>query len=204
MGEEQAVNTNQEPNKKGLVQSGFGGISSWFGSLLGKRKPAQPTTGIETKIPQKSDTTATEDSVAQDIQSFKSFVGKLSTQVSKSVGPSVSKSKAGVSSFGQVIDKNFLKKLVRAFLIIFFLMLVTFIGIKLFRELGKNGGNGGIGDGASPTPVQYQPYKPSVYADDPETLKLEEDINVLERELSGTNLRETLLNPPSLDFEVSF
>jgi hypothetical protein len=35
-------------------------------------------------------------------------------------------------------------------------------------------------------------------------LQLEEDIDVLEREISGSAIKESLLNPPSLDFNVEF
>jgi hypothetical protein len=55
-----------------------------------------------------------------------------------------------------------------------------------------------------PTIPPFQRFKPSIYADDPVILKLQEDISVLDRELSNTQIKETILEPPSLDFNVTF
>jgi hypothetical protein len=56
----------------------------------------------------------------------------------------------------------------------------------------------------TPTTAPYQPYNPSVYAEDELVLQLEEDIKVLDRELSIVQLKETILTPPVLDFNVNF
>jgi len=104
----------------------------------------------------------------------------------------------------QLVDKSFLKKLVRAFLILVFLIILTFIAFRLFRTLQEDDGVVVRPPGISPSPIPYQPYKPSIYAGDPEVLQLEEDINILEAELTNTNIREEQLFPPSLDFNVKF
>jgi len=57
---------------------------------------------------------------------------------------------------------------------------------------------------ATPTPLAYKPYKPSVYAQDEDMLKIQEDLGILKHEISGTNIRVGVLDPPGLDFEVSF
>ncbi len=207
MVEQQNPNSNQTQTvkkDKGLVSKIFAGVSLWIGSLLGK-KPVQSqneSTQTASAVPQQQ---VSEDSVAQDIQDFKKFLGKVSGKVSSSVSPTIAKGRvSAASSVGQIVDTGFLKKIVRIFLIVFFLMIVIYIGIRLFSELNKNGGDGISPEGITSTPIPYQPYKPSVYAEDPTTLRLEEEINVIERELSSVNLRESLLTPPSLDFEVSF
>lgn len=57
-----------------------------------------------------------------------------------------------------------------------------------------------------PTPSYspYQKYKPSIYAEDPNFKNLEEDIAVLETEISNTSLEDKALLPPTLDFDVVF
>ena len=161
-------------------------------------QPQEEQEGVQNEIPQGVD------SVAQDIKKAKGFLGGLSSKLSKTVSPVLNKGATGAASVGTLIDKSFLKKLIRIFFIIFFLMIVLFIAALLFREVSKNETDGITDGGSTPTPIQYQPFNPSIYAEDPEILKLEEDINVLDRELSGTSLRETSLNPPLLDFNVSF
>jgi len=55
-----------------------------------------------------------------------------------------------------------------------------------------------------PSIPPFQRFQPSIYADDPVILKLQEDVNVLDRELSNTQIKETILEPPTLDFNVTF
>src|SRR3989344_8892019 len=205
MVEQQNSNSNQTQTvkkNKGFVSKIFAGVNLWVGSLLGKKQQVQSgsvSSESGSPVPQQQ---VSEDSVAQDIQEFKNFLGKVSGKVSRSVSPTITKSKASASStVGQIVDTGFLKKIVRVFLIVFFLMIVVYIGFRLFSELKENDGDGISPEGITSTPIPYQPYKPSVYAEDPTTLRLEEEINVIERELSSANLRESLLTPPSLDFE---
>jgi hypothetical protein len=56
----------------------------------------------------------------------------------------------------------------------------------------------------SPTPIEQEQTKPSIYANDADILKLQEDINVLDREVVGTQLKEPTLNAPNLDFNITF
>lgn len=55
-----------------------------------------------------------------------------------------------------------------------------------------------------PTTQPFRPFRPSVYADDPDILQLEEDMNVLNIELSAVPLPESILIPPTLDFNIRF
>jgi hypothetical protein len=56
----------------------------------------------------------------------------------------------------------------------------------------------------TPTYSPYQKFKPSIYADDPQVTKLEEALNVLDREMKTTPLTEGTLTPPVLDFKIDF
>ena len=109
----------------------------------------------------------------------------------------------GLFSIGGSIDKSLLKKLIWAFFVIAFLLILVFVGITLFRRLNGNG-NGGSLSNLSPSPGAYHPHKPSVWADDKEVLSIEEDLSVLEKEISRANVREVIPKLPSLDFNVSF
>jgi len=45
---------------------------------------------------------------------------------------------------------------------------------------------------------------PSAYATDPDILNLEQEISVLDKEINEVDLKESLLQPPSLDFDIDF
>ena len=106
---------------------------------------------------------------------------------------------------GGIIGKFSLKSLGITLGILVFLSLALLAFSKL-PDLLKKAGEGQEQGTAEPTPTPagYQLYKPSVYAGDPEILKLEEEINIFDREVSGTVLKETTLNPPTLDFNIDF
>ncbi len=152
-----------------------------------------------------------EDSVATDIKKFKKIAKGVFSNVSTNVAPYAAKGAMGSSKAlkkaGELVDQNFLKKLVRLFLILLFLAILVFVVINLFKSGGNgNGKDGGNGSEPTPTPTPaaFIPNKPSVYADDPEIKKFMEDIVILEQEISGTNIREPVPYPPTLDFDISF
>ena len=190
-----------QPNKTS------GGILSWFRALLGK--PAQPIKSQTKSSKSEPEIPPEEDSIVQDIESLKSFV--------KTVGHTVSTQKVEprkVASLPKppqipagITKKSPLKNLIRVLLVVFFLLILTFIGIRIVQLL-SNGGNDDttvqLPNNVIPSPVPYIPHNPSVYAEDVEVLKLEEDILVLERELSNTNIKEDRLYPPTLDYNVRF
>ncbi|OGM14513.1 hypothetical protein A3A76_05940 [Candidatus Woesebacteria bacterium RIFCSPLOWO2_01_FULL_39_23] len=87
-----------------------------------------------------------------------------------------------------------------------FLILLIIIGLGVYAKFFME--KAGVEDISTlpPTPTYspYQKYKPSIYADDPVVLKLEEDFNVLEAEMLTTPLTEGTLTLPVLDFEINF
>ncbi len=56
----------------------------------------------------------------------------------------------------------------------------------------------------APTYSPFQKYKPSIYAQDANFIKIDEGISVLENEIKNTPLEEQTLLPPSLDFNIEF
>ena len=185
-----------------------GGITDWFMALLGKPKvqvqsQAKADEGKHEVLPEMQ-----EDSIVQDIEGLKSFVKNVGYVTKQKVPTGKGLGLAGTTqTSGGMANKPILKNLIRIFLIVFFLFLLTFIGFRIIKLLQvKENGDTTVQptNNAVPTPALYIPRNPSVYADDPEVLKLEEDILVLERELSNTNIKEDRLYPPTLDYNVRF
>ncbi len=110
---------------------------------------------------------------------------------------------AAINTSASVADKPFYKKIIKLFFVVFFVLILIYVGATLFNILRRRGVTQ-VTDDPTPTPIPYEPTKPSVYADDAAVLKLEEDIDVLEKELARIGLRENDLIPPKLDFEVTF
>jgi len=54
------------------------------------------------------------------------------------------------------------------------------------------------------TPPPLEARNPSKYAEDESVLELEQKIRDLDKQITDTNVRESTLNPPSLNFEVGF
>lgn len=83
-------------------------------------------------------------------------------------------------------------------------------GIFFFVNRGEssnpnnNDNNNDTTQSPSPTPFEINTTQPSIYSQDDVILQLEEDISALDGELSTTVLRESTLNPPILDFNISF
>jgi len=101
--------------------------------------------------------------------------------------------------------KGLPKALVGAVIAVVALLIISSLASKFVSKV-REGGKEGEGEEAvpTPTPVGYQRYKPSVYAGDPEILKLEEDVNVLDREVSSAILKDDTLKPPTVDFDINF
>ncbi len=203
--------------KESIFSKIVGGFSWWIGSLTG-RPQARKT------IPRASETTPKnepnpDDPVSQDVEALKKLVGKFSSNVSSKVGPQVTKAMENTSAATSNLiqkssaNKGSIKNFLKIFFIVFIAFVLIFAAVKFFksRKAGSSDGNkpsitptqqpeGTI----TPTPVVFVPNKPSLYADDPVILKFEQDIDVLTREIVGTNIKETQLNTPTLDYNISF
>ena len=185
----------------------FQNIEDWVGMLFGRPRKVRvgvvdPKTGqVATEPPpQEVDDMNPGDSVAEDLKKFKGFTGKI-------LGSAKSKT-AEVANSDKVkkglIGSGLLSKLIKFFILIIILLVLAFFGMYIFRSFKGEDGNGNIFVRPSPTPVTFTPAEQSVYANDTEILRLEEDIKVLENELSQTNIRESAFTAPTLDFNISF
>jgi hypothetical protein len=170
---------------------------------------------IKTGLPRKGINTVGNDQIATDIAKAKQVGQKVVGKVKEAISPVVDQNKNVISknqgSFIQSVtlptkemfDKPHIKKILRITLMIILLLLLLNI-VSLLVKTARQNGELAIPGLPTPTVVPYQPYNPSVYAEDELVLQLEEDIKVLDRELSIASLKETILTPPELDFDVNF
>ena len=211
----------KDSSKKNILAKLAGGLVWWISGLTGKVKtttstPAnsqgnQQVSTENTKgeqVPTQEVVVEEEDSVAQDVKKIKSFFSRSTENIKDKISPATSKMATQTSqAVGQTAKRVGLLSLLKVATLILVIVLLVVLGLKLFSFVRNGDGNGGSGSGESTptqTPVSYQPYVQSIYAKDPGILKLEEDINVLSRELSTAVIRETRLSPPLLDFNVGF
>lgn len=172
-------------------------FASWINSLLGRSKmdvkkmeEAVNKAPSQEKGPQSE--YKGEDSVAADFFKFKEFLSALFSKVGQKVPKTTSKSLR--------IPSGILKFLI--FLLIVIVLIL--VAVNLFKKAKENGGETPFFSQETPTPGTFNPIKPSVYTDDPEVLELEEEINVIEKELTAVNIKEERLGIPLLDFKVDF
>ena len=147
---------------KSQTENKIGGLTGWIRALMGK-----PVAPVRSDQQDKSFQAVPEDdSVKQDIQKFKAFVSKSLEKVSTSSGPLTAKGLATGSTLTTSVkgafENKFIKRLVRSFLIFVFLMILVFIGVKLFRLLQEGGEAIEPKFEPTPTPASYEPYKPSI------------------------------------------
>lgn len=208
----QAAQNQVNAPTESVVSKIIGGFMWWIGSLTGKPQAPKKQTAAK---PAPTAAPAPDDPVSQDLQALKKFVGKIKQDVSKNVAPVVSKGVASTevtaASMVNKVDKGALKKVLKIVVILLVVLIIIFAGVMMFKNLklpaGLSGGNSPTPSSAAtptPTPIVFVPPQKSIYADDPAILKLEQELNVLTREVSGTNIRENTLNPPTLDFNISF
>jgi len=229
----QQAQPNEAKKTESIGSKVSGGLSWWIGSLMGKptagkapsipqqapnrvaqTQPSQAVPAPVTTEKPQNPAPGGEDSISQDVQALRKLVGGFSSKITSKVTPVVKEGISGTSraadSFGKKVGPKFMTKILRIFFVIIFVVIIAFVASKLFSGQGGNGG--GLGNStptqfqseATPTSVFYNPPKASIYASDESILKLEEDINVISREVESTVLKETQLVPPTLDFNVNF
>ncbi len=201
--------------QESIISKIIGGFTWWIGSLTGKPQVKKPSPAA---VPSVKPEPNPDDPVAQDVEALKKLVGKFSTNVSSKVGPKLEKTvestKNATSNLVQksADNKGQLKNILKIFFIVFIILILGFVIIKFIKS-GKGSSltnkpsvtpSPAVGGTGTPTPIVFIPNKPSLYVDDPVVLKLEKDIDVLTREIAGTNIKETQLNTPALDYNISF
>lgn len=138
-----------------------------------------------------------ENQISEDLKMVKGFKDKVFGKVKPPEGSGIPK------DLGKLSDPNLLKKVLRVAVIVILLIALLFIVSRAIKMIGNNGSDLSV-IVPTPTVAQYRPTNPSIYADDPEVLKIEEDIKILDRELSTAVLPEPLLVLPILDFDIDF
>jgi hypothetical protein len=197
----------QRQENGGNVFSKMGNkMQGWFNLFMGRPRYKKPAIQGSTEIKaERKKISPEEDSVTKDFKKVTDLFGKVFGKATQKIQPNAQKSAAGALQVTTKVAGNRLFfKVVRLFIIIFFLMILVFIGTKMYSILTENGEDGAKTVYTSPTPVPYKPSKPSVYAEDEFILELEEKLGVLEREIAGISIRETTLTPPILDYKINF
>lgn len=174
-----------------------------------KKMPDQSV--VSQGLPKKGGDVGAGDQITEDIKKFKLAKDKFSANIKKTIAPAISEkmpvvhtAKQSVSSVtSKLFDPELLKRLFKILVLILLLFGLFYIGSQIFTAVVRDTEET---DDVIPIPSigQFRPYRPSVYAEDELILKLDEDVKVLDRELSTTQLKETILNPPTLDFDINF
>lgn len=201
------------------------GIADWFQSLMGKsgkekrllkdlERQMNNSRGFISANNESGEAAGqeTEDSVKKELLSFKKFMEKTVGGISKKVEPIAATTQQAAAkkntSVSSKLPKSTFPKVIKILVIALLVIILIFVLLSIFRMAGQQGGGDSgkpdVTNKATPTPIVYQPYRPSVYAEDPEIASLELDITVLENELFRSSIREDRLSPPRLDFEVNF
>lgn len=151
-----------------------------------------------------------EDSVRQDIARLKKIVGKIGGGINQKVSPVIKKGgvdagKKSAETVSKIVNTGAMKKIITTFFVIVLIMVLIFIGMNFFKKTpGEEITDELTSSESTPTSPPFVSYKPSVYADDLEIIKLDEEISTLESEFASSDIKETSLNIPNLDFDVSF
>jgi hypothetical protein len=147
-----------------------------------------------------------EDSVAADLNKAKSVVNTIKSKLVKTATPVINKAPLIKEQVATVKpSKKKLKIIIGVILLALVLLMMAKVTTTLrnVQEETPPVQEEVVVDSV-PTIPPFLSSDPSIYANDPEILKLEEDINVLKNEMSTTPLRESSLLPPALEFRINF
>jgi len=162
---------------------------------------------VKTGLPRKDINAGNNDQIMSDLTKAKEVGKKVVGKVKETITPMVNQNKNLIQTITtparNMFDNPLIKKIVRISVIVILLLVFLYI-ISLLVKTARQNGEVAVPGLPTPTVAQYLPYNPSVYAEDELVLQLEEDIKVLDRELSTVQLKETILTPPTLDFNVNF
>ena len=152
-----------------------------------------------------------EDQLASDLKEAKGFADKIFGKISSLSSPITSKGAPKIKEIGgsakNLLGGGFIKKIAKVAgvaLVIILLLLIALQIVERVRDMGMGEENGIVTTTPSISPGPYIPLNPSVYAEDELVLEIEDDLRVIDREMSTTGLPETTLTPPVLDFDINF
>ena len=170
-------------------------------------KPSTHQDLVKTGLPRKGVEQLKDDQIASDLARAKEAGLKIVGKVKETVNPVISQNKQNIQTTlapAKGIFANFpFKKIARIVAVVLLLLVLLYI-VSLFVKTIRQNGEVAVSGIPTPTVAPYIPYNPSVYAEDELVLQLEEDIKVLDRELATAQLKETILTPPVLDFNINF
>ena len=156
-------------------------------------KPSTHQDLVKTGLPRKGVEQLKDDQITSDLARAKEAGLKI---VGQTIQTTLAPAKGILANFP-------IKKIARIVAVVILLLVLLYI-VSLFVKTIRQNGEVAISGIPTPTVAPYIPYNPSVYAEDELVLQLEEDIKVLDRELATAQLKETILTPPVLDFNINF
>jgi len=183
------------------------------GQVTYQGNPTSPeaSLGAQPHVDNSTKNVSPDDPLHQDLAKASSLIKTISAKLPKVALPIVPKTETPqdpqISQVSEIIKPNKVKKLIPLIIglvILLVLVLVGFFAYSYIAKLRAPKENPIVVTNPSPTPIEQEQTQPSIYANDPDILKLQEDINVLDREVVGAQLRESTLNAPVLDFNISF
>lgn len=173
--------------------------------MAGKQIPHEDF--VSKGLPKKGEDQIQDDQIGTDIQKVKEVKDQLWGRVSSSVNPVISKQGKKIegitASVQGLANEDLLKKLLRVVIIALLFIALLYIGSLIFKTATQNGENGQVVIPA-PSVAPFNPFNPSIYAEDEGVLQFEEDLKILDRELSTSQLKEIILTPPFLNFDIDF
>lgn len=146
-----------------------------------------------------------EDSVLKDIDNVKGFLNKIKGRVISTTAP-VAKKVPKVTARAQKIKTKGKKMKIGIGVVVLsvFLLLISRLTSSINKPTDSVVVKPPEFEVNIPTIPPFRSSNPSIYANDLDVLKIEEDINVLENEMLTTPLRESTLLPPNLEFKINF
>lgn len=104
--------------------------------------------------------------------------------------------------------KGLVPKLVKMLLVVFVvigaLFFINLFAPKAIQIIKENNPLSSPTPEPTPTAVPVVNYPPSKYANDPEVLQIEDQLELLENGLNAVEFTNDTLRPPLLDWEISF
>lgn len=154
------------------------------------------------------------DSVAEDINKFKSSLEKLKRGFNKKAKPVADQVKKKVKEKAPVsVKEKIFKRLnLRWLKFLFVPLFIIFIGVIIYSLVRSSMENGSGESSQEPTGIEtptptLEPIgtvRQSIYTQDAEIKELQEQLNVVNNEMFSVPLRDSTLNPPVLDFNIEF
>ena len=149
-----------------------------------------------------------EDRVVQDISLVKEFLSNIVSKINGRIQTrhinreTQLKPVRSVKIFDNSI--HILGGFVKILALVGFVLVVIYTFFRLFEIFRESRQENEVLTTLTPSPVEYKSEYPSAYAEDLVILQLEEEIRVLEKQISGVDVREIELMPPILDFNIDF